>query len=162
MFYNIISLKRLLIALFIRQVLKLLNDYASQIATLKQLHNSIGPTQAGAATPRLSFSSTDWFLNPKCGSNCTYKIILLFVGGSGISKNNPKIVHKKIFCSSTSLDGSSETLSKSFYFPLFLAGPVQGFVVVLQFLYPSAIGTVNAENETSSKKAHGCKYVLST
>jgi len=57
MFYNIISLKRLLIALFIRQVLKLLNDYASQIATLKQLHNSIGPTQVGAATPRLSFSS---------------------------------------------------------------------------------------------------------
>jgi len=41
MFYNIISLKRLLIALFIRQVLKLLNDYASQIATLKQLHNSM-------------------------------------------------------------------------------------------------------------------------
>jgi len=57
MFYNIISLKRLLIASFIRQVLKLLNDYASQIATLKQLHNSIGPTQAGAATPRPSFSS---------------------------------------------------------------------------------------------------------
>jgi len=57
MFYNIISLKRLLIALFIRQVLKLLNDYASQIATLKQLHNSIGPTQAGAAMPRPSFSS---------------------------------------------------------------------------------------------------------
>ena len=39
------------------QVLKLLSDNTSQNATLKQLHNSIGPTQTGAATPRPSFSS---------------------------------------------------------------------------------------------------------
>jgi hypothetical protein len=28
-----------------------------------------------------------------------------------------------------------------------LAGPVQQFVVVVQFLYPSAVGTVNVETE---------------
>jgi len=33
-------------------------DYAKQNATLKQQHNSIGPTQTGAAMPRPSFSST--------------------------------------------------------------------------------------------------------